>query len=163
MQVHMGDRTQDGATGMSVNPATMAYLAALGGVTIALLRLLPARREWRYASASPAIEQHDTLTVLRAESFTGENVIVPATVTLAPREEREYDDIAYRRILWEFDAAMAVELDRFNDALEPVRETLSAWHREGRHGCQQCERITAAVAACHLAGALSLRVPYAGV
>jgi hypothetical protein len=141
---------------MSVNPATVAYLAALGGVTIALLRLLPARREWRYASASPVIEQHDTLTVLRAESFTGENVIVPATVTLAPREEREYDDIAYRRILWEFDAAMAKELDRFNDALEPTRETLSAWHREGRHGCQHCERIAARAVAPKPATALDV-------
>jgi hypothetical protein len=157
----VGNRTEDGTVDMSVNPATVAYLAALGGVTIALLRLLPARREWRYASASPVIEQHDTLTVLRAERFTGENVIVPATVTLAPREEREYDDIAYRRILWEFDAAMAKELKRFNDDLEPVRQTLSAWHREGQHICQRCDRIAARIHSRQLARAL-FQVPYAG-
>jgi len=149
---------------MSVNPATVAYLAALGGVTIALLRLLPARREWRYPLAiagrpavmtQPVIEQHDTLTVLRAESFTGENVIVPATVML-PQIVEAVDDLFV-----EFDAAMAKELKRFNDDLEPARQTLSAWHREGRHGCQQCERIAARIQSRQLARAL-FQVPYAG-
>lgn len=127
-----------------MSPVTIAYLAALGGTVLAILRTLPARHEWRYmpapavphrrlgpttlpadiANANPEIYWPDTdgIEVLRAEPFTGDNVLMPA-----PAQPIEYASVD--KALADFCAVMA-----------PILRTLESWHDSG-DGCLICAKL----------------------
>ncbi len=116
------------------------YIGAMLLIGVAILRILPTRAELRPAvvvSTStparryrpPTIDDANGLQLLRSEPFTGENVIVPATVVL-PHVEVSYPEAGPSQIILDFRAA-----------LEPVRLTLMAWHAEGREHCSRCHEV----------------------
>lgn len=134
-----------------MNPASVTFAITVSGVLIVLAILLsdPVRahlghpraprpgtpgRWFASAEGLPETARRGDLTqeIKRIETD-------PDTPTLlSKREEREIEDAAYAGFFAEYDAAMAKEIERFNEDLEPVRRTLKAWH-PSVHDCPHCQ------------------------
>lgn len=156
-----------------MNAAAVIYVLIVASILCALAILLPRPDEWQYLPRGPhrrlglpnlmnigaapenywppeqpEAEAPEHVGVTEDSAALTEEIerieADPDTpAMLSHREEQAIEDAAYAAMFAECDEALAAAMTAWREAIEPARQTLSQWHREGRWCCQRCEASAA--------------------